>query len=76
MRCGASRLGGKTEYQYDSDWWVGERRVPTPLGLFSVEFHMLGDGDTNPPDDEMLQRASELMIYAEKNGDYILDVVL
>jgi hypothetical protein len=45
------------------------------LGFFSVEFQMLGDHDTNPPDDEMLRRASALASYAERHGDFILDIV-
>jgi|SRR5579859_3652282 len=60
---------------YRFDWWVGNKRVQTPLGFFSVELHMLGDADTNPPDDEMLKHASELMRYAEGHGSYILDIV-
>ena len=36
---------------------------------------LLGDDDTNPPDEEMLKRAAELVRYAEDHGDYILDVV-
>jgi hypothetical protein len=60
---------------YLCDHWVWHRRVPTPLGDFSVELQMLGDDDTNPPDEEMLRRASELVRYAETHGDYILDIV-
>ena len=60
---------------YAFDHWIWDKRVSTPLGDFSVEFQMLGDGDTNPPDDEMLRRASELVRYAEAHGDYILDIV-
>lgn len=36
---------------------------------------MLGDGDTNPPDDGMLKRVSELMVYAQSHGEYLLDIV-
>jgi len=60
---------------YLFDWWLGKTQVPTPLGLFSVEFQILDDGDTNPPDDEMLWRAVELKTYAERHGDYLLDIV-
>ncbi len=58
-----------------SDRWLWQRSVPTPLGDFSVELVMLGDGDTNPPDEEMLRRAAELVRYAETHGDHILDIV-
>jgi hypothetical protein len=61
---------------YLFDWWLARQRVPTPLGLFSVQFQMLGDDDTNPPDDEMLRRAAELVRYAETHGDFILDIVV
>lgn len=60
---------------YSFDYWVWHKRVPSPLGDFSVEFQMLGDDDTNPPDEEMLRRASELVRYAATHGDYILDIV-
>jgi hypothetical protein len=60
---------------YAFDFWVCDRRVVTPLGLFTVEFQMLGDDDTNPLDEEMLRRASELVRYAESHGDYLLDIV-
>src|SRR5687767_4307820 len=69
-----------TEFQkqprgpYAFDHWTWRKRVPTPLGDFAVEFQM-GVGDTEPPDDEMLRRASELVRYAETHGDYILDIV-
>ena len=53
---------------YLFDWWAARQRIETPLGLFSVEFQMLGEDDTNPPDDEMLRRASELVSYAENNA--------
>jgi hypothetical protein len=45
------------------------------LGLFSVEFQMLDDDDTNPPDDEMLRRASGLVTYTGSHGEFILDIV-
>jgi hypothetical protein len=60
---------------YLFDWWVARQQIETPLGLFSVEFQMLGEDDTNPPDDEMLKRASELVSYAENSGNFILDIV-
>lgn len=60
---------------YLFDHWVWNKRVRTPLGDFSVELQMLGDNDTNPPDDEMLKRAFELVRYAEAHGDYLLDIV-
>jgi len=60
---------------YLFDRWVGRQRIVTSLGLFSVEFQMLGDDDTNPPDNEMLSRASELVRYAESHIDFIRDVV-
>jgi len=60
---------------YLFDYWRWHKTVPTPLGDFAVEFQMLGDDDTNPPDDEMLRRASELVHYAGTHGDYILDIV-
>src|SRR5579883_3309105 len=60
---------------YLFDWWLGRQRISTMLGLFSVEFQMLGNGDTNPPDQEMLRRASELVSYTEGHGQFILDVV-
>jgi hypothetical protein len=61
---------------YVFDWWVGRQRIATPLGLFSVEFQMLGDEDTNPPDQEMLRRASELVSDTENHGNFILSIVL
>ncbi|HEY3932322.1 MAG TPA: hypothetical protein VGM58_08120 [Verrucomicrobiae bacterium] len=60
---------------YAFDYWVWDKRVETPLGSFTVEFQMLGDSDTNPPDEEMLKRAAELVRYAEDHGHYILDIV-
>lgn len=60
---------------YAFDYWVWNRQVATPLGSFAVEFQMLGDGDSNPPDEEMIKRASELVKYAGEHGDYILDIV-
>jgi hypothetical protein len=60
---------------YTFDHWVWHKRVPTPLGEFTVELQMLGTDDTNPPDEEMVRRASELVQYAETHGDYILDIV-
>jgi hypothetical protein len=57
------------------DWWVGRQRIATPLGLFSVEFQMLDDDDTNPSDDEMLRRASGLVTYTGSHGEFILDIV-
>jgi len=60
---------------YSFDYWVCGRRVVTPLGLFTVEFQLVGDDDTNPPDEAMLRRASELVRYAESHGDYLLDIV-
>ena len=56
------------------DHWVWHRRVPTPLGDFSVEFQM-AVGDAEPPDEEMMRRASELVQYARAHGNYILDIV-
>ena len=60
---------------YLFDWWLAEERITTPLGLFSVEFQMLGNDDTNPPDDEMLKKAFALVRYASNRGNYILDIV-
>jgi hypothetical protein len=61
---------------YLFDHWVWNKLVSTPLGNFSVELQILGDDDSNPPDEEMLRRASELVSYAESHGDYILDIVV
>jgi hypothetical protein len=36
---------------------------------------MLGENDSNPPDDEMVKRASELVSYTESHGEYILEIV-
>jgi hypothetical protein len=60
---------------YLFDWWVGKQRVATPLGLFSVEFQMLDENDTNLPDNEMLRRTSELVSYTESHGESILEIV-
>jgi hypothetical protein len=60
---------------YHFDRWSRKRPVLTPLGPFAVELQMLGDGDTNPPDNEMLRRGSELVTYAESHGEYLLDIV-
>jgi len=60
---------------YAFDFWQCGKRVETPLGIFTVEFQMLGKSDTNPPDEEMVRRATELVRYAEDHGDYILDIV-
>ena len=54
--------------------WIGQQRITTPLGSFSIEFHMEND-DTDPPDEEMLKRATELVSYTESHGDAILDIV-
>jgi len=55
--------------------WLWNKRVTTSLGEFEVKFHMTGDRDKNPPDEEMLRRAAELVHYAETCGDYLLDIV-
>ena len=60
---------------YLFDWWVGQKRIATPLGLFSVVFQMLGDDDTDPPDGEMLRRATALVSYTESHSEFILDIV-
>ena len=60
---------------YLFDWWVGQQRIATPLGLFSVELHILGDDDTDPPDEEMLRRTAGLVSYTENQGEFILDIV-
>jgi hypothetical protein len=60
---------------YESYTWLWDKRVTTSLGEFPVEFHMMGDGDKNPPDEEMLRRAAELVHYAETHGDHLLDLV-
>lgn len=60
---------------YLFDWWEAQQRIPTPLGPFLVEFQMLGDDDTYPPDEEMLGRANALVAYAEGHGEFILDIV-
>ena len=60
---------------YAFDLWLWNKQVQTPLGAFAVEFQMLGDDDTAPPDNEMLKRATELVNYAESHGDYIFDLV-
>lgn len=59
---------------YLFDWWVGREVVPTPLGPFKVEL-LVGVGETNPPDDEMFRRASELMTFVDGHGEYIVDIV-
>jgi hypothetical protein len=59
---------------YAFDRWIWRDRVATPAGNFIVQLQM-GVGDTSPPDDEMLRRASELVIYVKSHGDYILDIV-
>jgi len=60
---------------YLFDWWVAQQRIATPLGLFSVEFQISGDDDTDPPDEEMLRRANGLVSYTESQGEFILDIV-
>jgi hypothetical protein len=60
---------------YAFDYYVWNGRVETPIGVFTVELQMLGNGDTNPPDEEMFNRASALVKYAEEHGDYILDFI-
>ncbi len=59
---------------YAFDRWIWHKRVATPLGDFTVQFQM-GTSDTDPPDDEMVRRAWELVQYAQAHGDYILDIV-
>ena len=54
--------------------WIAQQQITTPLGSFSIEFHM-GNDDTDPPDEEMLKRARELVSYTESHGDAILDIV-
>ena len=48
---------------YLFDRWVGQQQIATPLGLYSVEFHMLDNDGTNPPDDEMSRMASALVSF-------------
>jgi len=60
---------------YLFDRWVGRQRIATSLGSFSVEFHISNDDDTNPPDDEMLSRATGLLSYTESHSELILDIV-
>jgi hypothetical protein len=60
---------------YLFDRWVAQQRIATPLGLFSVEFQILGDDDTDPPDEEMLRRVTGLVSFTESHGEFILDIV-
>lgn len=57
---------------YLVDRWLAQRQVPTPLGPFTIQ---LQTHDTNPPDNEMLARASELIRIVDIRGEQILDVV-
>jgi len=63
----------KSRSSYDFDRWVRDKTVATPLGDLTVDFQI--HRDRNPPDDEMLKRAAELVRYMEQHGDYVLDVV-
>lgn len=60
---------------YRFDRWIAKRVIASPLGPFTIDFNMLGKGDQNPPDEEMLRRASELMTYLESHSEYVLDIV-
>jgi hypothetical protein len=52
--------------------WVAAQQIPTPLGTFAIQFQM---NDTNPPENEMLLRASELIRFVETHGEQLLDIV-
>lgn len=71
----ASELERQPGGPYRFDRWIAKRSIPSPLGAFSIDLNMLGNGDTNPPDSEMLRRASELVAYLESHAEYILDIV-
>lgn len=58
--------------EYSFDVWHWKDAVATPLGKATVEFQI---ENRKEPDDEMLQRAAELVQYAQAHGDHILDIV-
>jgi hypothetical protein len=58
---------------YSFNRWIRDKPVATALGEFTVDLHV--HSDKNPPDDEMLRRAAELVRYMEQHGDYVLDVL-
>jgi hypothetical protein len=64
------------EFQYNAEdeYWVWNRTVVTPLGNMSLDLRSDHD-PAQPPAEELLRRATELVRYVEANGDYIRDVV-
>lgn len=60
---------------YLFDRWAAQRQIPTVLGPFGIYLAILGKDDTNPPDDEMLIRVSDLIDFIESHDEEVLDVV-
>ena len=60
---------------YRFDRWKCREGVSTALGPFAVSLQIVGKNDTNPPDSEMVRRASDLVTYTQNNAEDILDIV-
>ena len=62
----------KGTYAFDNAWSC-KHPVKTSIGTFQVHFFM--SYDKNPPDDEMLRLADELVAYAQTHSRYIRDII-
>ena len=58
-----------------ADRWIWNQKVETPLTTFQVELLMMDEGDTAPPDEEMVRLAGELVKFAEEHSEEIWDLV-
>jgi hypothetical protein len=58
--------------------WRWKQRVETSFGTFGVEFLTDNEDDPDieePPDDEMLRLAEELVRYAKSHSEYIREII-
>jgi hypothetical protein len=53
--------------------WGSKQPVKTSFGTFEVRLFMLND--KNPPDEEMVRLADELVVYAQTESGYIRDII-
>ena len=59
---------------YLFNFWHARPRLHTPFGEFVVEARMPLQ-DTEPPDEEMVRQANELVEFTRENPDAILDKI-
>jgi hypothetical protein len=62
----------KGTYAFDNAWGC-KQPFKTPFGTFQVRFFMLND--KNPPDDEMLRLAEDLVSYTQTHSQFIRDII-